>query len=68
MRDVLRYHIELEAARTILAQACVGVLRSNDHVDRDNIKDFPLAPYAAEYWARHVKFWSVSARIRDGTE
>ena len=69
MRDVSRYHIELEAAHTILAQACIGVLlRLDDHVDRDKIKDFPLARYAAEYWPRHAKFGSVSARIKDGME
>jgi hypothetical protein len=69
MRDVSHYHIKLEAAHTILAQACVGVLlRLDDHVDRGNIKDFPLAPYAAKYWARHAKFGSVSARIKDEME
>jgi hypothetical protein len=69
MRDVSRYHIELEAAHTILAQACIGVLfRLDDHVDRDNIKDFPLAPYAAQYWPRHAEFGSVSTRIKDGME
>jgi Ankyrin repeats (many copies)/Ankyrin repeats (3 copies) len=69
VRDVSRYHIELEAAHTILAQACLGVLlRLDDHVDRDSIKDFPLAPYAAEYWPRHANFGSVSLRIKDGME
>ena len=69
IRDVSRYHIELEAAHTILAQACIGVLlRLDDHVDRDNIEDFPLAQYAAEYWPRHAKFGSVSARVKDGLE
>jgi Ankyrin repeats (many copies)/Ankyrin repeats (3 copies)/Ankyrin repeat len=69
MRDVSCYHIELEAAHVVLAQACIGVLlRLDDHVDRDNIKDFPLARYAADYWPRHAKFGSVSARIKDGME
>ena len=69
IRDVSHYHIELEAAHTILAQACVGaLLQLDDHVDRDNIKDFPLAPYAAVYWPRHAKFGNVSARIKDGME
>jgi Ankyrin repeats (3 copies) len=69
LRDVSRYHIELEAAHTVLAQACIGILlRLDDHVDRDRIKDFPLAPYAAEDWPRHAKFGSVSARIKDGME
>ena len=69
MRDVSRYRIELEGAHTILAQACIGVLlRLDDHVDRDNIKAFPLALYAALYWPSHAKFGSVSARIKDGME
>ena len=69
VRDVSPYHIELEAAHTILAQACIGVLlRLGDHVDRDNIKEFPLAPYAGEHWPIHAKFGSVSARIKDGME
>jgi hypothetical protein len=69
MRDVSRFHIELEAAHTILAQACIGVLlRLDDHVDLDNIKDFPLAQYAAYYWDRHAKFRSVSARVKKGME
>jgi ankyrin repeat protein len=69
MRDVSRYHIELEAAHTIFAQACIGVLlRLDGHADRDNVKDLPLAPYAAEYWPRHAEFGSVSTRIKDGME
>ena len=69
IRDVSRYHIQLEAAHTILAQTSVGVLlRLDDHVSQENIKDFPLAPYAAEHWASHAKFGSVSARIKDGME
>ena len=67
--DVSRYHIELEPAHTILAQACIGVLlRLDDQVDRDNIQDFPLATYAAEFWPKHAKFGNVSARIKDGME
>ena len=69
IRDVSRYHIELERAHTILVQSCIGVLlRLDDHVDRDKIKDFPLARYAAEHWARHAGFRSVSSRIKDGME
>jgi hypothetical protein len=69
IRDVSRYHVELEAAHSILAQACMGVLlRLDDQVDEDSIKEFPLAPYAGEYWDRHGKSRSVSARIKDGME
>ena len=69
IRDVSRYHIQLEAAHAILAQACLGVLlRLDDHVDRDNIKNFPLARYAAEYWPTHARFENASSRIKDTIE
>jgi len=67
IRDVSRYHIRLEAAHTILAQACLGVLlRLDDRVDRDSIKGFPLAEYAARYWPTHARVENVSPRIMDG--
>ena len=69
IRDVSRYHIRLGAAHTILAQACLGVLlQLDDRVDRDNIKNFPLARYAAEYWPAHARFGNASSRIKDGME
>ncbi len=69
IRDVSRYFIRLEAAHTILAQACLGVLLGlDDRVDRVNIKDFPLAHYAAQYWPTHAQFGNVSSWIKDGME
>jgi ankyrin repeat protein len=69
IRDVTCYHIRLEAAHTILVQACLGVLlRLDDHVDRDSIKSFPLAVYAARYWPTHARVENVSSRIKDGME
>ena len=69
IRDVSRYHIRLEAAHTILAQACLGVLlRFDDRVDHNNIEGFPLARYAAQYWATHARVEGVSSRIKDGVE
>jgi ankyrin repeat protein len=69
MRDVTRYHIRLEAAHTILAQACLGVLlRLDDDVDLESIKNFPLALYAAEYWPTHGREENVSSCIKDGME
>jgi hypothetical protein len=69
IRDVSRYHIGLEAAHTILAQTCLGVLlRLDDCVDRDSIKSFPLARYAAQYWAAHAQVGNVSSRIKEGME
>jgi hypothetical protein len=69
IRDVSRYHIRLEAAHTILAQTCLGVLlRLDDRVDRDSIKNFPLARYAAQYWVTQARFENVSLCIKDGME
>jgi hypothetical protein len=69
IRDVTQYHIRLEAAHMILAQACLGVLlRLDDHVDRDSIKRIPLALYAAQYWPRHARVENVSSCIKDGME
>jgi hypothetical protein len=69
IRDVTRYHIRLEAAHTILAQACLGVLlRLDNHVNLDNIKDFPLARYGAQYWPTHARVENVSSSVKDGME
>jgi hypothetical protein len=69
IRDVSRYHIRLEAAHTIFAEACLGVLlQLDDRVDRDNIKNFPLARYAAQYWPTHARVESSSSRIKGGME
>jgi ankyrin repeat protein len=69
IRDVSRYHIRLEAAHTILVQACLGILlQLDDRIDLDNIKSFPLARYAAQYWVTHARIENVSSRIKDGME
>ena len=69
MRDVSRYHIRLDAAQTILAQACLGVLlRLDESVDRDSIKGFPLARYAAECWPTHARVGDVALRVKDGMD
>ena len=69
MRDVSRYHIQLEAAHMIFAQACLGVLlQLDDCVDRDSIKNFPLARYGAQYWPTHAREENVSSHVKDGME
>ena len=68
-RDVSRYHIRLYTAHTVFVRACLGVLlRLDDGVDQDNIKDFPLAHYSAQYWTMHAQFQDVSSHIKDGIE
>jgi ankyrin repeat protein len=67
--DISRYHIDLEAAHTILAQACLGVLlRLDDRVDETNATDIPLVEYAARHWVDHAQFEKVSSRIRVAME
>ena len=65
IRDVSCYHIRLEAAHAILAQACLGVLLRSD--DR-SMKSFPLALYAAQYWPTHAPVENLSLQIKDGME
>jgi uncharacterized protein YjhX (UPF0386 family) len=67
--DISRYHILLESAHTILAQACLGILlRLDDRIDRNTIKNFPLAQYAAAYWVMHAHFENVASYIKAGME
>jgi ankyrin len=40
----------------------------DDHVDRDNIENFPMTRYAARYWATHAQFENASSHIKDGME
>ena len=67
--DVSRYHILLEPAHTILAQASLGVLlRLDDSVTGDNADDIPLVTYAARHWFDHARFENVASCIRDVME
>ena len=62
---ISQYHIGLEPAHAILAQACLGVLlRLDDRINRDNVKDFPLARYAAQHWVNHARIENVSSLIK----
>ena len=65
-RTISRYHIPPEPAHTILAQACLGTLLNLDeHIDKNRLKNYPLAFYAAQYWFKHARFGNVSLSIRD---
>ena len=63
---VSRYHIDLEPAHTILAQACLStLLQSVDRVEETDVgKSSPLAKYAARYWVTHAQFKEVSSCLR----
>ena len=67
--DVSRFHIDLEEAHTITAQACLAtLLRLDEHDGKSDAKQSPLVKYAAQYWAEHAQFQDVSSRIRDGMD
>ena len=62
---VSRFHIALEPAHTILAQACLGVLlRLDKCIDRRNSGSIPLVKYAARHLFDHARFENVASHIR----
>jgi hypothetical protein len=63
---ISRFHVSMIHAHTIVAQACLGVLlHLNENTTKDDLKRFPLAKYAAEYWVSHARFEGVWPSIRD---
>ncbi|KAN0139405.1 hypothetical protein V8E53_002906, partial [Lactarius tabidus] len=66
-RDVSQFHIDLEPAHTIMAQACLGtLLQLDEHTVNSGAKGLPLVKYAAEHWVVHAQFERVTSRVRDG--
>jgi Ankyrin repeats (3 copies) len=65
--EVSIYHIDLESAHTIVAQACLGVLLQ-DNIEGCTPEDHPLARYAAKHWITHAQFGEVSSRLQKGIE
>jgi ankyrin repeat protein len=56
-------------AHALLARACLSVLlQLDDRVDRNDVRTFPLALYATQFWVDHAQFENVSSDIRDGME
>jgi ankyrin repeat protein len=65
--DISRFYVDLNAAHTILAQACLGtLLRLDDHACNSSSERFPLVEYAAQHWVEHAQFVNVSSRVWDG--
>ena len=65
-RDLSHYHIMLEPAHTIMAQACLGVLLRLDDGAEENSSEngSPLATYAARHWVAHAQFQNVSSHVQ----
>lgn len=56
------YHIPLEPAHTILAEACLTVL-CQDKVDDQRVGGgSPLSTYAAQHWFIHTRFGNVATQ------
>jgi ankyrin repeat protein len=68
--DASRYHhIPLDAAHTIMAQACLSaLLRLDPDIDRASVIGFPLAKYAGEHFGDHAEFKGVLSHILDGAD
>ena len=67
--DVSWFHINLNAAHMILAQACLGTLLQLDEYSGNKGSDeFPLVKYAARHWMEHAQFENVSLRVQDGMD
>jgi ankyrin repeat protein len=63
---ISQYHVSMNPAHTIVAQACLGILLHLDEkVTNDSLKNFFLAEYAAKHWVDHARFDKVSAITHD---
>ncbi|KAN0139487.1 hypothetical protein V8E53_002988 [Lactarius tabidus] len=67
--EVSRFHIDLEPAHTVMAQACLAtLLRLDEEARNSDSKVSPLVNYAAQHWVEHAQFEKVSSRVRDGMD
>jgi ankyrin repeat protein len=68
-KQLSQYHILPDSAHTILAQASLSVLLAlDDQIDKERMKNFPFAIYAARYWVDHAQFANVCSSIKVAME
>jgi hypothetical protein len=62
-KSVSQFHIPLEPAHAFVTRACLSfLLQLDDNVNRyGELKEFPLARYAGQYWTEHVEFVDVES-------
>ena len=67
---ISHYHIAIEPAHMILAQACMSaLLRLDNCVEPSDVRNSShLARYAAEHWVAHVQFGKASSCLRKAME
>ena len=67
--NAARFLVRDDPAHTIMAQTCLSILLQFDHHStQNNLKDFPLACYAARYWAGHAQSMRTSSCIKNAME
>ena len=67
--DVARFHVDIEAAHTVLGQACMGVLLRPDDLEDDSIwRTFSRAGYAAQFWVKHAQFQNMPSSLKKPVE
>jgi ankyrin repeat protein len=68
-KHLSQYHVLPHSAHTTLAQASLSVLLAlDDQVDKERMKNFSLAIYAARYWVDHAQFDDVCSSIKVAME
>ena len=67
--DLSRFHVVPYVAHTVIALASLSVLlHLGNHADKDSVKKFSFAQYAAQYWVDHGRFETVSSGIQNAME
>ena len=64
------YHIVLERAHLVLAQACMSIfLRSDNRFGQNDVENSsPLTGYAVQHWLAHAQYEDVSSYLRRALE
>ena len=63
---VSHFHVILRLAHKFLARASLSILlQLGGRTNKSNVKEFPLASYAAKHWVDHAQFEDVSSLIHD---
>ena len=57
--DTSHYHIRLQPAHTVMAQACLAVLFQLDYSISWETRSSPLVMYATQYFTEHAEFENV---------
>ncbi|KAN0136379.1 hypothetical protein V8E53_005747 [Lactarius tabidus] len=63
--DISRFHIRLEPAHMVTAQACLAILLQSVHDDAAKSTS-ALSNYASQQWVNHAHFRNVSLRVEGG--